>query len=172
MSSPLAQKGFREGHSRRLWGRRTLALEMEVQQEEERSVTERGGGEGLEEAMWKVERGVLRENRHHEVWRWRPKSKIFLTIVFSLQLRPTMSNRDNSSYTWKNKLSSSLPTKNRQNSPPSRGEEKQKQERKSANSIPPPPSEDYPEFLQVAQEKATANAAAVAEAAPLRTHGS
>ena len=101
VSSPLAQKGFREGHSRRLWGRRTLALEMEVQQEEE----ERGGGErgwkleeAHEEAMWKVERGVLRENRHHEVWRWRPKSKIFLTIMFSLQLRPTMSNRDNSSY--------------------------------------------------------------------------
>ena len=59
---------------------------------------ERGGGEGLEEAMWKVERGVLRENRHHEVWRWRPKSKIFLTIMLSLQLRPTMSSRDNNSY--------------------------------------------------------------------------
>ena len=66
-----------------------------------------GGGarrrrEGLEEAheeaMWKVERGVLRENRHHEVWRWRPKSKIFLTIMLSLQLRPTMSSRDNNSY--------------------------------------------------------------------------
>ena len=43
VSSPLAQKGFREGHSRRLWGRRTLALEMEVQQEEERSEEEERG---------------------------------------------------------------------------------------------------------------------------------
>ncbi len=74
-----------------------MALEMEVQQEEERSEEEERGWK-KPCGKWKGERGVLRENRHHEVWRWRPKSKIFLTIMFSLQLRPTMSNRDNSSY--------------------------------------------------------------------------